>query len=155
MKRALLIICFIVFIPVGSVCAQGENHSTIRLPDGHHWSDLDERAKEEMLFGLLMGYEWGYADGVVLGSDKTVAPPALPMFFMKPKYYVKQIDVFYETYPLCENMDLLNVFGNLLTYWHKDKLKSAGHKNIKDISYSQIGEMCQKQPQHNKLTQKN
>jgi len=108
-----------------------------------------------MLFGLLMGYEWGYADGVVLGSDKASAPPALPMFFIKAKYYVKQIDTFYETYPLCKNLDLLNVFGNLLTYWHTDKLKSAGHKNIRDMSYTQIGEMCRKQPKPNNLTQTN
>jgi hypothetical protein len=154
MKRTLLVFCFIVIIPISSVSGQGEDHSSKKLPDGHYWAGLDERAKEEMLFGLLMGYEWGYADGVVLGSDKADAPPALPMFFMKPEYYVRQIDAFYETYPLCKNMDLLNVFGNLLTYWHKEKLKSAGHKKIKDISYTQIGEMCQKQPRNNKLSQK-
>jgi len=135
---------------ISSVFSQKENHPAVSLPDGLYWAGLNERAKEEMLFGLLMGYEWGYADGIVLGSNKADAPPALPMFFMKPKYYVKQIDAFYETYPLCKNMDLLNVFGNLLTYWHKDKLRSAGHKNIRDISYAQIGEMCQKQSQLNK-----
>jgi hypothetical protein len=143
MKRTLLVFFLIMSIPISSVFAQKENNPAVRVPDGHHWAGLDERAKEEMLFGLLMGYEWGYADGVVLGSDKAVAPPVLPMFFMKPKYYVKQIDAFYETYPLCKKMDLLNLFGNLLTYWHKDNLKSAGHKNIRDISYTQIGDMCQ------------
>lgn len=155
MKRTLLVICLIVLISASSVFAQKENISSVRLPDGHYWAGLEERAKEEMLFGLLLGYEWGYADGVVLGSDKEGAPPVLPMFFLKPKFYVQKIDKFYETYPLCKNMDLLNVFGNLLTYWHKDKLKSAGHKNIRDISDTQIGEMCQKQPQRNKLSQIN
>lgn len=144
MKTTLLVFCFIICIAVSPVFAQKKTNSPVRLPDGHYWAGLDDRAKEEMLFGLLMGYEWGYADGVVLGSDKAVAPPVLPLLFMKPKYYVEQIETFYETYPLCKNMDLLNLFGNLLTYWHKDKLKSAGHKNIKDISYAQIGEMCQK-----------
>ena len=146
MKRMLLAFCCMVSITVGAVFAQQGNNPAIRLPDGHYWAGLGDREKEEMLFGLLMGYEWGYADGVVLGSDKAVTPPPLPMFFMKPKYYVEKIDTFYKTYPLCKNMDLLNVFGNLLTYWHKDALKSAGHKNIKDISYKQIGDMCQKQP---------
>ncbi|MBI5665196.1 MAG: hypothetical protein HZC49_08975 [Nitrospirae bacterium] len=155
MKRTLLVFCFIMSMPVSSVFAQPVNNAALTLPDGHYWDGLDERAKEEMLFGLLMGYEWGYADGAVSGSEKAGPPPALPMFFMKPKYYVKQIDAFYESYPLCKNMGLLNVFGNLLTYWHKEKLKSAGHKNIRDISYSQIGEMCRKQPSRNKLTKTN
>jgi len=155
MKRTLLVFCFIVIVPLSSVYGQDEDHYSNRLPDGNYWAGLDEQTKEGMLFGLLMGYEWGYADGVVLGSSKAGVPPTMPMFFVKPKYYVKKIDAFYEAYPLCKNVDLLNVFGNLLTYWHKGKLKSAGHKNIRDISYTQIGEMCQKQPQHNKLSQKN
>jgi len=125
MKRTLLVFCLFLSIPASSVFAQKENTSAVRMPDGHYWAALDERAKEEMLFGLLMGYEWGYADGVVLGSDTTDTPPALPMFFMKPKYYVKQIDAFYGTYPLCKNMDLLNVFGNLLTYC-KRSINPAG-----------------------------
>lgn len=155
MKRTLLVLCLILSISVNSVFAQKENKSAVRLPNGHYWAGLDERVKEEMLFGLLMGYEWGYADGVVLGSDRAGAPPALPMLFMKPKVYVQKIDEFYESYPQCKNKDLLNVFGNLLTYWHKDNLKAAGHKNIKEISDAQIGEMCRKQNQAKKLSQAN
>jgi hypothetical protein len=145
MKVILLVFCLVAIIPISPVFGQEEDHYSNGLPNGQYWADLDERSKEDMIFGLLMGYEWGYADGVVLGKEKnsgSQAAPTMPMFFARPKQYVKKIDSFYDRYPLCKKLDLLNVFGNLLSFWHKETFKLAGNKNVKDISYKQIGEMC-------------
>lgn len=148
MKIFLLVFSLIMIIPSSTVFAQGENHYSNGLPNGYYWQALDELTKNNMIFGLLMGYEWGYADGVVSGNIKTGVPPAMPMFFIRPKSYVHKIDSFYKTYPLCKKMDLLNVFGNLLSFFHKDLFKSSGNRNIREISYKQIGDMCIQASKH-------
>lgn len=62
------------------------------------------------------------------------------VFFEKsPADYTKEIEAFFQTFPLCKREDFSNLMYRFLNLWKNDAFKSGQDRKI---TYKTIGDMC-------------
>jgi hypothetical protein len=111
--------------------------------DGYAWTKAPESTKVFLMYGYLTGFSTGESYGMSLSKAKPIGPPEDDKwetnmyikfydFKKSPEYYSKEVNSFYQTYPLCKSKQFPEMIFNLLMVW-KDNSK---------ISYKHIGESC-------------
>ena len=107
-------------------------------------------ADENFKLFTIQGYLWGYSvvcsQGILIGihnkdkEDRTPVQIYKYVFNENPRFYVREVDSFLETYPLCKRMELTGLLLQLVHVWDKD------NPHLKDkyapASYKEIGESC-------------
>ncbi len=151
--RVLLCVAIVVILSP-STEMRAEEQSPSGGGDGYAWERLgnDEvektiHAREIMIKFYLDGFVTGYMSACIDVKDfakSTKQFSALNRFCQKigreesfpkdPQYYVREIDSFLKTYPLCRRQSVSTLFLELSQVWfHRDKL-----------SYEDVGKTCLK-----------
>ena len=125
--------------------------------DGYYWErNMDNLEKTVILSGFLSGFSFGFLEGQIEGikrsaetldvksmsEDKRLKMLVMsstiissfnePMFNEDMQYYVRELDSFLSTFPLCKRILLAHLFQNLTHVWRGEK------------DYKTIGEECLK-----------
>ena len=131
--------------------------------DGYFWEEMSKSEKVFYITGYLPGYYAGATEGSFASTrnflNELNASNECKLCLKKYKlmfgflgfdalkygdmfkdhnigYYLKEINSFYQTYPLCKGKNLDSIMGDLVKVWAKK------HVIDKPLTYKEIGEKC-------------
>lgn len=130
---------------------------------GYDWELKDKRDKKAFVNGYMMGYRYGIVSGKMEGSlflienfkldelqEKQIIVKMkllkdaeaidkqrrddLSRLGKDPEYYLKEIESFYQTFPLCKGKSFLRILFQLTSVWDE--------KSIIKKTYEDVGKEC-------------
>ncbi len=146
MKHSLVFNWLVIVISIIAILsAAAEIRAEEQVPsgkaDGYTWEDMEgfkvgrmeigKMVRESMVRGFLEGFEDGYISACAKATLSV--EPVMHGFPKKtnPEYYVREIDSFLKTYPLCRRENIWTLFLQLSQVWF-----------YHDLSYEDIGKKC-------------
>lgn len=165
MRNILVVICIVIFSVINTLSfSQAELKNITHVQDitGYVWDEMPVDVKEYFLAGYLNAFSnaatFGFLESYfklrksllngskecitktdnIFNSDAMNPLPIYLSFFQKPfSFYRKEVDSFYQAYPLCKSKPLGLIFVELIHVWEKDKVEVPR-------TYSDIGTECSK-----------
>lgn len=140
-----LILCLTLIAPV---CGEEDR------ADGYFWEQLGERNKGFFMLGFVAGHDTGFFNGLIhankredlKGEDLKLKAAELAYNILQYRraeedrtssWYIREVDAFLQTYPLCKKQDLKLTLDSLTWIWFK-------MPNAKQLTYKEVGEGCSK-----------
>jgi hypothetical protein len=126
--RSLLCLIFLIILPVTSFG---------QVPDGYTWNRLSREAKKMTAAWFFYGYDMGYFDGrnwKRIAKLKDGEEVSAIFDYKDADFYWKEVDSFYQTFPLCKRLALPAMLAELAKVWRGQR------------SYKEMGDACLELP---------
>lgn len=133
-----LILCLMLIAP-----AWGEEDAL----NGYLWEQTSEKIKIPLMAGFIHGHDAGFVYAL---ANSNMSEVELLLIFLRyrkkggktssynTKDYVKEVDAFLQTYPLCKKNNVMDTIGLLAMVWWSEE------SDIKHRTYKEVGEGCSK-----------
>ena len=140
--RIVVLISIMLLLPLNGVWGEDYQKRDQKI-DGYAWEQLDTYKDGKMIQGIIVrwftvGFMAGYSVRSATHKSREKDPPKDTTAFPESiEYYVREIDSFLKTYPLCRRKSLVELLFKLSAVWLQPEIAPKPKPSYKDI-----GESC-------------